>query len=148
MNAQPQTQTTYELAGFGTRLVAFIIDFIVLSLIGTLPFLFFDPMQMSLVELMVIDIAITTPYNWYFWTRHQGQTPGKRIMNIRVIKTDGGPLSDADALLRVFGYYVGRWTLFLGYVWAAFDSRNQAWHDKIANTVVVVVPPEKKTITI
>ena len=148
MDAQPETPITYELAGFGTRLVAFLIDFIVLSLIGSIPFLFFDPMAMSLVELLVIDVAITAPYHWYFWTRQKGQTPGKRIMSIRVIKTDGSPLADADALLRVLGYYVGRWTLFLGYIWAAFDANNQAWHDKMANTFVVVAPQEKKTITL
>ena len=148
MSIQPETPTTYELASFGTRFAAFIIDYIILSLITFVLFLFFDPTQMSLIELLVVDVAITAPYNWYFWTRQQGQTPGKRIMQIRVIKTNGLPLADADALLRVLGYYVGRMLLFVGYLWAAFDANNQAWHDKMANTYVVTAPQEKKTITL
>jgi len=148
MNAPSETPITYELASFGTRLAAFVIDYIILSLISFVLFLFFDPLQLSLLELLVLDIAITAPYHWYFWTRQRGQTPGKRIMNIRVIKADGSELSDADAMLRVGGYYVGRLTLFLGYIWAAFDNQSQAWHDKMANTYVVVAPQENKTITI
>ena len=158
MNTQPETPTTYELASFGTRFAAFIIDIIVMALIRVmLSFLLsmlqiFDPMQIEgfLPDPMflVLDIAVMVPYHWYFWTRQHGQTPGKRIMNIRIIKTNGAPISDMDALVRISGYYIGQLTLFLGYLWAAFDANNQAWHDKMANTYVVLAPQDKKTITL
>lgn len=139
---------TYELAGFGNRLVAFIIDYFILAAISFGVLMLVGPLFSTVLELMLLDIAINAVYYWYFWTRHNGQSPGKKAMNIRIIKADGKPLSDADALLRIFGYYVGRLTLFFGYIWAAFDANNQAWHDKMANTYVVVTEAQNKTITL
>jgi uncharacterized RDD family membrane protein YckC len=69
-------------------------------------------------------------------------------MNIRVIKADGSPITDVDALVRTLGYFVGEVTLFLGFVWAAFDANNQAWHDKMAKTYVVLTEAQNKTITL
>jgi uncharacterized RDD family membrane protein YckC len=65
-------------------------------------------------------------------------------MKIKVIKTDGAPLTVGDVLLRYFGYWIGSVAFGLGYIWAAFDAKSQGWHDKIANTYVVVADDEKK----
>jgi uncharacterized RDD family membrane protein YckC len=141
--------STYELASFASRLIAYIIDIIILSIISFVILLFIAGLISNTVQLLILDVLLSSIYYWYFWTRRGGQTPGKRLLNIRVIKSDGSPLSDSDALLRVFGYYIGRITLGLGYIWAAFDAHSQAWHDKMANTYVVVAPTSpKKTITL
>jgi uncharacterized RDD family membrane protein YckC len=147
MDKDQQGLSTYELASIGNRFVALIIDDVILLaasfLIGIvlLPFL-------NDAASLVLGIALNAAYYWYFWTRRAGQTPGKRAMNIRVIKTDGTPISDTDALLRVFGYYVGRITLGFGYLWAAWDPNQQAWHDKMANTYVVVASADRARKTI
>lgn len=141
--------TTYELASMGNRLVAFIIDYLIMSAISFIIFMFVGSFVTTLFQLLILDIAITAGYHWYYWTRRDGQTPGKRIMNIRVIKTDGSALSDSDALLRIFGYYVGRMTLGLGYLWAVFDENNQGWQDKMANTYVIATEAStRKTINL
>ena len=58
-------------------------------------------------------------------------------MGLRVIKTDGTQISDADAVLRYVGYLINSPILMMGWIWAAIDDSNQGWHDKIASTYVV-----------
>ena len=60
------------------------------------------------------------------------------VMKLRVIKTDGSPISDADAVVRYIGYLLD--SIFLiGWLWALFDEHRQGWHDKLAHTYVVKV---------
>lgn len=84
-----------------------------------------------------IGLLATVAYNWFFWTRWNGQTPGKRMMGLRVIKADGTVISDIDAVIRAVGYYVSGLVMALGYVWALFDDQKRAWHDIFAGTLVV-----------
>ncbi len=138
---------TYELASMGNRFLARLVDDVIVLvgsvILGTVALPFGGEAAVTLTS-----IAVSAGYYWYFWTRRDGQTPGKSMLKIKVIKTDGTPLNDADALLRVFGYYVGQFSLGLGYLWAVFDQNNQGWHDKMANTFVVVTETEKKTVQI
>jgi uncharacterized RDD family membrane protein YckC len=149
MDTHPPGSTTYELATIGNRFVAAIIDDLILLVVSFVIAALLLPFLTDITSLLV-GILLNAGYYSYFWTQHDGQTPGKRIMHIRVVKADGMPLSIPDALLRVFGYYVGRISLGLGYLWAVFDANNQAWHDKMANTYVIAVPVDaaKKTIEI
>ena len=72
-----------------------------------------------------------------FW-RYQGVTPGKIAIAARIVdaKTGGSP-STARLVVRLFAYIVSALALCLGFLWIAFDRRKQAWHDKIAGTVVI-----------
>ena len=48
------------------------------------------------------------------------------------------PIDFRNAFLRWLGYFLsGEFTLFIGYLWAAFDDRRQAFHDKLCGTLVV-----------
>jgi uncharacterized RDD family membrane protein YckC len=72
-----------------------------------------------------------------FWT-WRGQTPGMMLFGLRVARdSDGAKPGLARSLLRYVGYFVSWIALFIGFIWVAFDSRKQGWHDKIAGTVVV-----------
>jgi hypothetical protein len=71
-----------------------------------------------------------------FWAT-SGQTPGKMALGIKVIGTDGAPVGWGKALLRYVGYIISGLVLALGFIWIAFDSKRQGWHDKIAKTYVV-----------
>ena len=68
-----------------------------------------------------------------------GQTFGKMALKIRVINEDGSPLNYRRAFLRWLGYFLCVFTLYIGYIWAAFDSRKQGLHDRICRTLVVHV---------
>ena len=67
-----------------------------------------------------------------------GKTPGKMIFGMRVIRTNGEPLSSGTALLRLFGYANSFFFFNLGFLWIAFDRKKQGFHDKIAETMVVM----------
>lgn len=130
----------YELADVGERFIASIIDNILLGVITGALF------GAAGGGGGLVGWLIALGYNWYFWTRNDGQTPGKSIMKIRVIKTTGAPMTDGDAVLRYIGYHISGIVMGLGYIWALFDSNHQAWHDKIANTYVVkAVPVSEKS---
>lgn len=72
-----------------------------------------------------------------FWI-FRDATPGKMAVSARVVDANtGASLSTGQSIGRYFAYYVSLIPLFLGFVWVAFDSRKQGWHDKLAGTVVV-----------
>lgn len=72
-----------------------------------------------------------------FWT-WRGQTPGMMLFGLRVAREiDGARPGLARSVLRYVGYVLSWIALFIGFIWVAFDSRKQGWHDKIAGTVVV-----------
>jgi uncharacterized RDD family membrane protein YckC len=125
---------TYQLADIGERFIAIIIDSLILGMVGGMigaggGHLFWGGGIMSFI--------LGAGYQWYFLTRQNGQTPGKMVMNLRVVKTDGTPISDAEAVLRYVGYLINSPILMLGWIWALIDANNQGWHDKIASTYVI-----------
>lgn len=123
---------TYELADIGERFIALIIDNIILGVVGGI-----IGASSGWGSGGVFGFIIGAGYQWYFLTQQNGQTPGKMLMGIRVIKVDGTRITDAEAVLRFVGYYINSVIIGLGWIWAFFDSNNQGWHDKIARTYVV-----------
>jgi uncharacterized RDD family membrane protein YckC/RNA polymerase subunit RPABC4/transcription elongation factor Spt4 len=75
----------------------------------------------------------------YFWVSNSiGRSVGKLILGLRVVMKDTGEAPGAArGFLRTFGYAVSTVPLLLGFLWAAWDKDRQAWHDKMAGTVVV-----------
>ena len=146
---EPITEV-YELAGLVERWAANIIDGILLSVPILLVLQFLLPPDNPQLGPFInfIVLAIPVIYHWYFWTKRDGQTPGKFALGIRVIKTDGGQLGDVDAVIRAIGYHVSGLLFGLGYIWAFFDKRNQAWHDKMARTYVVRADNQRKIVEI
>lgn len=154
--------TIYKFAGFWRRLTAYSIDsaiifFIFLVLIMVAGVAFFsgtlsahsaawfaelaDPERISSVGVVVMAFY-TLFFIAYFTYFHglTGRTPGKKLLGLQVVSADGAPISFGVAFLRSVGYLVSSllFTLPVGYIWAAFDKKKQAWHDKIANTVVII----------
>ena len=119
----------YYAASFSSRLIAYLIDMFLINIATYL-----------IVSMNIIfgEFFFIILYPTYFLLVHNGQTPGKMIMNIRVIKGDGSHLDILDALLRnVVGYILSAIFLMFGFIWASLDEKHQAWHDKLANTYVV-----------
>ena len=88
-------------------------------------------------EVLTMNLLVSAIYNVAFMTIFNGQTLGKIMLKLRVIKKNGRRIGLLDAIIRnVFGYTISG--MFpLGYLWAALDRENQAWHDKLAGTVVI-----------
>ena len=122
-----------NLAPLGSRLVALIIDYIILAIIGALLGSLTGEEILGIGSGFIFGVI----YNWYFWTQNRGQTPGKMVMGIRVVKTDGSPINTLEAVVRYIGYHINTLIILLGWIWAIFDGKKQGWHDKLAGTVVV-----------
>lgn len=142
---------SYAYAGFWIRFVAYLVDslligiptlivaFVLLS--GNQP-LSQDPAQLqaqlqtngSVIQL--VSLVTGFVYFVFFWT--QGSTPGMRLVNIRVAdQTTFQSIGAGKAVLRYFGWVVSSFCCLIGFIWAAFDSRKQGWHDKMGGTVVI-----------
>ena len=97
-------------------------------------------------DALPVNLLVSAIYNVVLMRLFNGQTLGKMVFGMRVVKKNGARISVLDALLRnVLGYTVSQMFFMLGYIWAVADRENQAWHDKMAGTVVVV---ERRTVTL
>jgi uncharacterized RDD family membrane protein YckC len=74
-----------------------------------------------------------------FWSA-TGQTPGSRVMQIRVLAEGGNLLRPGRALLRCVGLLLAALPLFAGFVPILFDRRRRGFQDWLAHTVVVCTP--------
>ncbi len=92
----------------------------------------------------IASIAVLAAYQPLFWTR-DGGTPGMQLFGIRVTRPDGSSLGPARAIGREVAMLASALPLGLGFAWAALDARGQAWHDRIAGTVVVAAAGPLRT---
>jgi uncharacterized RDD family membrane protein YckC len=131
-----------EYAGFWIRLGAGVIDLLILgAFVGIIAYFFPSPIVWS-----TSGVAISIVYWMGFWV-WRGQTPGKMAAGIKVIRTDSSPVKWQSAICRCLGYIVSAITLFIGFIWVAFDGRKQGIHDKIADTYVVKLPVRQLVLT-
>jgi uncharacterized RDD family membrane protein YckC len=136
-------QGQVELAGFGLRLLAQLLD-----LVWLLPLSFLLGMVAAIVnggpmslggEIMANIIGALLVL--LFWVERQA-TPGKIVLGLRIVDAaDGGPPGIQALVLRYFGYLVSGMLFGLGFLWVLWDPRRQGWHDKMARTLVVRVGP-------
>jgi uncharacterized RDD family membrane protein YckC len=145
-----------DYAGFVTRFVAFVLDRLIIAIIlaGTATFVQFMLQSFQLgqvfgfqtlsqrIALALAGVAaalFNVAYDVGFWML-AGQTPGKRLMGVLVVRTDGDKMKLGGAILRWLGYWLSG-ILFLGYLWVLVDNRRQAIHDKLARTLVIYAEP-------
>jgi uncharacterized RDD family membrane protein YckC len=133
-----------EFGSPGARLVAYIVDVLIQFGLSIALFLFSTILTAIVWPLGVLaflaSIAFLFVYFPYFWQK-SGQTPGMRLMQIKVVRDkDGGPIGWGAAFLRLIGYWVSALVFYLGYIWIFIDKRKRGWHDLIAGTVVVSAP--------
>ncbi|MFI5267843.1 MAG: RDD family protein [Chloroflexota bacterium] len=130
---------TTRKAGFWIRVLASLIDGIILAVIGGILRQIFGTGAGGGLSTLV-SIA----YVLYFWTT-TGQTPGHRALNLQVVREDGQKLDLIGAIIRYVGEIISAIALFIGFMWVGWDSQKQGWHDKMAHTYVVHVSPSVAT---
>lgn len=141
-NTQTNPSGAYHYAGFWIRLLAMIIDSIILGVIGY--FLFGSEVtQVDMTNGPNVNISyngwnslVPLLYTFIFWVWISA-TPGKYICGIKIIEADGKKLSWQKAILRLVGYLVSSLGLLLGFLWIGFNQKKRGWHDMIAGTYVV-----------
>jgi uncharacterized RDD family membrane protein YckC len=127
---------THNLAHRGKRFVAFLIDAIIIGFINGI-FSGYNMDGYNYSNTGSLSSLIGALYSIIFWLQWNGQTPGKRVMGIMIVKEDGSKFTVSDAIMRYVGYIISGVALMIGFIWILFDSKKQGWHDKIAKTLVV-----------
>ena len=95
------------------------------------------PAGRALLQLLVV----LTPIAYFAgsWVRG-GQTIGARAWRIQVVAMDGGPVSFAAAIARLFAGLVAWLPAGLGVWWSLFDRQRLAWHDRLSGTRLAYAP--------
>ena len=87
------------------------------------------------VTLLPLALLLGVLYHVYFWSV-KGATPGKELLDLRVVTEDGrSPIPLASAVRRALGYLLSAASLGIGFLMVAFGGRGL--HDRIASTRVV-----------
>lgn len=133
-NVPVATVVPGEKIGFLKRLIAFIIDSVLLMVVNQVisSVLFGGDALAAAGATTIVDLA----YFIAMWTFVGGQTLGMKALGIKLVKADGTPVTIVTAVLRYVGLIISL-LLFIGVIWIAFDKDKQGWHDKIAGTYVV-----------
>ena len=120
----PET-LTYPKASFWERLGAAFLDIILVSIFCALVHPIWPLIALAYFSLL------------WAW---RGTTVGGIVVGLKVVRVDGKPLTFPVALVRSLAAAFSIFVLLLGYLWIAWDSEKQGWHDKIAGTVVLRLP--------
>ena len=138
-------------AGFISRAAAFVIDNMIIVVAtsagilvtsATVNALFPTHKELSVAPLLYASIlyAVFVAYFTLFWT-FTSTTPAMFIFGLRVTRMRGQRVGFVRALVRVLCFGVSALCFGLGYLWVIIDHRHQAWHDKVARTVVPYTEP-------
>jgi uncharacterized RDD family membrane protein YckC len=163
--SSPDPYLRGHYAGFVSRLLAFLIDLLVMV---TIQFIYVVVIRLvfnflglnSLMEAVAPANTVTQSsvnpivllitwgvaflssviffglYVSICWTLID-RTIGQAFIGLRVLRTNGEKLTFRRAIRRAVGYFLAAIPLFFGFIWILVDDRRQGWHDKLADTVVV-----------
>lgn len=137
--------------GFWRRSMAFSIDKLILQILSFIVYYIGSRILSPVYGLVDFSSPYFYTLLWsyygvalvldmvYFTYFHgvTGQTPGKKLLGLRVIQESGTPMTMGTAFLRWVGYLISKIFLYLGFIWVAFSRRKRGWHDMIAGTCVI-----------
>ncbi len=123
--AAPTVNTAAPRAGFWIRMAALLIDALLIGVISSILFHHNDG-----------ELLLLAAYGAIMW-KLRGSTIGGIVFHLHVVRLDGRQIDWATAIVRALGCFLSLVVAGLGFIWIAFDDDKQAWHDKIAGTVVV-----------
>jgi uncharacterized RDD family membrane protein YckC len=116
-------------AGFWKRFAALLIDGIIiwlLSMVLIIPF-----------YIPALGIIIAGFYHVIFETSPLRATPGKSLMKIAVVKSNGSLMTIKDSIIRFAVSLISSFILCIGYLMAIFTEKKQTLHDIVADTIVI-----------
>ena len=143
------TLTNY--ASFGQRLVAYILDNLIISVpLGCIMIFVFgagvaiaeELGSEGIISLLVLLIQfVWLGVSWLYFSLFQSgpkmATPGKMAMGIVVTNISGKRITWANATGRFFAKILSGMAFCIGYILAAFTEKKQALHDILAGTIVL-----------
>ncbi len=144
-DARPPSPATTGYGGFWIRVVAYIIDAILLSVasgivgaaLGVNIFVSdwsnYDP------TANLVSLVISWLYFALLESSERGATVGKMAVGLRVVTSDGQRLSFMNATGRYFAKFISAIILGIGFIMVAFTDKKRGLHDMIAGTLVIKV---------
>lgn len=155
----PQVSPWGQYAGWWSRVGASILDGLLAFAIGVVPLgigavLAFkdaetdpitgeitggvDPLGIVIMGLGVLAVIAFALWNVVFRQGRKGQTVGKSVLGIQVVKEETGQFIGAGMsfLRAILNSILGN-ACFLNYLWPLWDNKKQTWHDMIVKSVVL-----------
>ncbi|QNK62419.1 RDD family protein [Pedobacter sp. PAMC26386] len=144
VNTSQHVDIDYPIGGLGERIAARMIDFGVLTGVGLL-FLLFSGLTPKSTEktffigLIIIYAVVHVFYHLICEIFFKGQSPGKKLMKIKVVSLDGGQASIGQSFIRWLFRLVDFWLTgqIGGLLCVALSERNQRIGDLVAGTTVI-----------
>jgi uncharacterized RDD family membrane protein YckC len=155
----PAARSAVAYAGFWLRLVAAIIDGLILYFVGMILFLPFAASMgmgmrgmmtgrppnleglLPLIHAMIRITLLRTVLHWLYYSLLESSawqaTLGKKALGLEVTDLDGNRISFGRATGRFFAKIISSIILFIGYIMAGFTEKKQALHDILAGTLVI-----------
>ncbi len=124
-------------AGLWPRMGALAIDVISVGIIGGV--------------LDVVDVGgrgfllLLATYGALMW-KLKGTTIGGIVFHLQVVRSDGRNMDWSTSIVRALSCFLSLAALGMGFIWIAIDPARQAWHDKIAGTMVVRMAKGKSLV--
>jgi uncharacterized RDD family membrane protein YckC len=139
MSSPPALTEQPRYAGFWIRLLAYIIDAMILGAI-TYPLIqVLNSMGIGDRYTNVLSIAISWMYFAVFESSDWMASPGKKVLGLIVTDEQGMKISIGLATRRYFAKILSGLLLGIGFIMIAFTARKQGLHDKIFHTLVLKV---------
>ena len=142
-DAHPTGSAQVAYGGFWIRLLAYIIDAILLSIAmgivgGVAGLNFYDPSVATYNPSgNFLYIVVAWLYFALLESSERGATVGKMALGLRVVTDKGERLSFMNATGRYFAKIISALILCIGFIMIAFTDRKRGLHDMIAGTLVI-----------
>lgn len=150
----PGGLTRMRYAGFWIRFLARMLDGILMSIVLYVPIIImvvasgrgleealgqsgeFGTFNILVLVWQLCFYLLFAGYEIFF-TGKYGATPGKMVLQLRVVTPEGCKINYGRATGRFFGYLLSGMICYIGYIIAGFDEQKRALHDHMCNTRVV-----------
>ncbi|WP_294276307.1 RDD family protein [uncultured Chryseobacterium sp.] len=149
INTSQNVNINFNTANVGERMLAFIIDLLIkVAYVIVILYVFFGLFDLGRLlsgmdrwSVIAVYIALTFPVYIYpvvLESLMEGQTPGKKLMKIRVVKIDGYQASFGDYMIRwVFRLIDTSFAGVIGLISMIVSKNNQRLGDMAAGTAVI-----------
>ena len=152
-------QTPVSYAGFWKRLAAYILDWIILTIISIIILVIFsvsfgafwgselsaetfgEGNEAALLGLTIGADMLTFVISWLYYAGMESSskqaTFGKLALGMKVTRLNGERISFLRASVRFFSKILSLLLFFIGFIMIAFTEKKQGLHDMIAGVVIV-----------
>ena len=144
------TFSQMDYAGFWIRLGAYIIDLIITGVVNTILNITLTTFGMlkasavndfsGFIKYYLVAVFINTVINCtyeVFFIGKWGATIGKMACGLKVVTADGDKITYLRSFARYWGKVLSAFTIYIGFIIAAFDGEKRALHDMICSTRVI-----------